>query len=172
MERPGTRLAEMGLTVREALVDDQTETQQIRQVREEVLQRFATSTARRTLQPGHWLGSHWLTFALASVGAAGVFALWLWTRVPISFEVGGTGLAGRAGDLISAQPDEPTSVRFSEGSTLLLHQGGRMRVLATDGKGARVLVEHGTMEASIAPAHVGKKNWRWPTTRSSRPSAC
>jgi hypothetical protein len=161
MERPGTRLAEMGVTVREALVDDQVDAQEIRQVREEVLQRFATSTTRRALRPAHWLGSHWLTFALASVGAAGAFALWLWTRTPISFEVSGTGVAGRPGDLISALPDEPTSLRFSEGSMLLLHQGGRVRVLATDGKGARVLVEHGTVEADIAPAHVGKKNWRF-----------
>jgi len=50
-------------------------------------------------------------------------------------------------------------LNFSEGSSVVLHEGGRVRVLATNTKGARLLIEDGTVDASIAPARIGKKRW-------------
>jgi hypothetical protein len=158
MERPGTGLAELGETVRVALMDDLAEAHEIRQVREEMLQRFAVSSAQKDLRGGG-LARHGRLFLLAGVTTAGVLALWMWMRMPITFEVAGT--PGRSGDLVSAAPEAPTTMRFSEGSSLQLHRGGRVRVLAMDDRGARVLVEHGVVDAAIAPAWVGKKRWRF-----------
>jgi hypothetical protein len=50
-------------------------------------------------------------------------------------------------------------LRFSEGSSIILHESTRLRVLTTDTRGARMLIEDGTVDASIASARIGKKHW-------------
>jgi TolA-binding protein len=52
-------------------------------------------------------------------------------------------------------------LQFSEGSSVILHEGTRLRVLATDARGARMLIEDGTVDASIVSARIGKKHWNF-----------
>ena len=57
---------------------------------------------------------------------------------------------GQLGDVIEATDGRAVPVSFSEGSTLLLHPGGRIRVLSLERDDARVLVEDGVVDATIA----------------------
>ena len=83
---------------------------------------------------------------------------------PISFQVdsdaGPAAIAGTAGDLIEANAVVPTAIRFSEGSSIVLERGGRMRVLALESNGARVLVEKGAADVAIAHRR-GPGRWRF-----------
>jgi TolA-binding protein len=104
-----------------------------------------------------------LSFGL--VGATAVAAAVLvWYRLPISFQVdsdaGPSAVAGNAGDLIEANAAVPTAVRFSEGSSIVLERGGRLRVLSLESNGARVLVEKGAADVAIAHRR-GPGKWRF-----------
>ncbi len=162
MERPEAKLAEFGMAVREALSAESAATEEIRRARVGFLQQFA----ERTKASGGWdhrAGtSRWRILLLAGATAAGVAALLLWTTArPVTFLVGQSGAPGRIGDLINAATERQVPLHFSEGSSLLLHAGARLRVLATDKRGARVLLEDGTVDASIAAARFGKKLWNF-----------
>ena len=162
MERPETKLTEFGAAVRQALSSECHESAEIRMARAGFLQQVAARNATATRRWAHrWRLRPWPALLLAGAGATAalLIGLWTWSRLPISFEVGATAVAGHPGDLISAPKSEPTSLRFSEGSSLVLHEEGRLRVLATEPKGARVLVEEGTLEVNIVPARAGKKHW-------------
>ena len=162
MERPETKLTEFGAAVRQALSSECHESAEIRMARAGFLQQVAARNATATRRfAHHWRLRPWPSLLLAGAGATAaiLIGLWTWSRLPISFEVGATAVAGHPGDLISAPKSEPTSLRFSEGSSLVLHEEGRLRVLATEPKGARVLVEEGTLEVNIVPARAGKKHW-------------
>jgi len=63
------------------------------------------------------------------------------------------------GDVVQAPGSEAVPLRFSEGSTIVLHEGGRARVLTADAAGARVLLESG--EADVAIAHRAQSATRW-----------
>ena len=52
-----------------------------------------------------------------------------------------------------------TALRFSEGSSIVLDKGSRLRVLSTESNGARVLIESG--RADVAIAHRGTRKARW-----------
>jgi transmembrane sensor len=164
MERPETKLAEFGAAIREALSSECHDSAEIRTARAGFLQHVAGRNARAAQGWTHrWRTRRWPLLLLAGAGAAtaALFGVWSWSQLPVSFEVGPTAVAGRPGDLVVASPPQPTPLRFSEGSSLLLHEGGRLRVLATEAKGARVLVEEGTLDVSIVPARVGKKRWNF-----------
>jgi len=114
------------------------------------------TTRRVERAPGRRAG--WLVgaraLALGLGGAAAVAAAVLvWARLPISFQVdsdaGPAAVAGNAGDLIEATGVVPTAVRFSEGSSIVLERGGRLRVLSLESNGARVLVEKGAADVAI-----------------------
>ena len=51
-------------------------------------------------------------------------------------------------------------MRFSEGSSIVLERGGRLRVLALESNGARVLVEKGAADVAIAHRR-GPGKWRF-----------
>jgi transmembrane sensor len=155
MERPEAKLAELGAAVREALAAESASSEEIRVARAGFLQHVATRNAAaswRLRAPARRS-----TILLCAGAAAAALMAWAWTRLPVTFEVGVTAVAGHTGDLVSAHASTP--LRFSEGSTVVLREGGRLRVLATEPKGARVLVEDGTVDVSIVPARVGKKRW-------------
>jgi transmembrane sensor len=162
MERPEAQLAELGAAVREALAAASEESAQIRLARAGFLDEVAARNAAaakpwaRQMRARRW---PFLLLAGAGATAAVLVGIWTWSRLPVRFEVGPKAVAGRPGDLVSAPEAEPTPVRFSEGSSLVLHEGGRLRVLATEPAGARVLVEDGTVDVHIAPARLGKKHW-------------
>jgi TolA-binding protein len=86
-------------------------------------------------------------------------ALWTWTARPVTFQVGASGAPGRIGDLVYGATQGLVPLRFSEGSSVILHEDARLRVLATDTRGARMLIEDGAVDASIASARIGKKHW-------------
>jgi TolA-binding protein len=161
MERPETQLAEFGAAVREALAAESSASAEIRLARAGFLQQVATKNAAAANWPRRAPARRWRFLLLAGATAAGAIALWTWTRLPVTFQVGASGAPGQPGHLVIALGTTPTPLRFSEGSSLMLAEGGRLRVLATDPKGARVLVEDGTVDVSITPARVGKKQWNF-----------
>jgi len=163
MERAEAKLDELGAAVRQTLAAERNEASDIRRGRDAFLQRVAERNAAAAQGWLHRASSRrrWSVLLLAGAGATAALAvgLWTWSNVPVGFRVGPTAATGHAGDLVSAAEGQPTALRFSDGSSLALHQGGRLRVLATEPKGARVLVEEGTVDVSITPARVGNKRW-------------
>jgi transmembrane sensor len=159
MDPSDSTLEHIGRRLREALAVEGTPAEDVRRAREGFVQEIATrnargamlSTAKRTRLRLRWA-------LLAGTLATGVAGFWLWPRAPISFRVSGDS-AGRFGDLVEASLPAPTPLRFSEGSMLQLHHGGRLRVLSADPRGARVLVENGVLDASIAHPTGKKVNW-------------
>jgi TolA-binding protein len=132
--------------------------------------RFVDHVARRNLgrSPGRRFNS-WLSglrgLSIGLGGAAAVAAaVFVWWRLPISFQIdsdaGPAAIAGTAGDLIEANAIVPTAVRFSEGSSIVIERGGRMRVLSLASNGARVLVEKGAADVAITHRH-GPGKWRF-----------
>jgi hypothetical protein len=99
----------------------------------------------------------WLPIVVAASVAAGVAAFFVVTR-PVTFQIG-EARPGQLGSVIEATDGRTVPVSFSEGSTLSLHDGGRIRVLSVERGDARVLVEDGVVDASIA--HRGGAPTRW-----------
>ena len=159
MERPEAKLAEFGSAVREALAAEAATADEIRQARAGFLHHFAARSGARVGWARRAGASRWRMLLLAGATAAGAVALWTWTARPVTFQVGTSGGLGQTGDLIHGPPRGLVPLRFSEGSSVILHEGGLMRVLATDTKGARLLIEDGTVDASIASARLGRKHW-------------
>ena len=104
-------------------------------------------------------GCRWLFSASVAAGAAG---LWIWTR-PVTFQIG-EARQGQLGDVIEAADGRTIPVSFSEGSTLSVLHGGRIRVLSVKPGDVRVLVEDGVVDASIAHRQAAARrggNSRW-----------
>ena len=99
----------------------------------------------------------WLPIVVSASVAAGAAALLAFTR-PATFQIG-EARPGQLGSVIEATDGRTVPVSFSEGSTLLLHDGGRIRVLSLKRGDTRVLVEDGVVDASIA--HRGGAPTRW-----------
>ena len=99
----------------------------------------------------------WLSLVAASALAAGAAAVWILTR-PVMFQIGETR-QGQLGSVIEATDGRAVPISFSEGSKLLLHPGGRIRVLSLKRDDARVLVEDGVVDATVA--HRGGATTRW-----------
>jgi hypothetical protein len=122
--------------------------------------RAAIATARRSfLAPPPALRAPLLrprTLALlaAACGALLVVLSWAW-RSPrsLSFQVAAAAARpGVVGEWVAAEPGAPVALRFSEGSTLGLAPGARMRVTTTNPRGADVLIERGAVHAVITHA--------------------
>lgn len=151
-------MSEVGLAIRQALESETDAEADIRSARAELL--HAVTHAEPPRPPRSTISLLFdprvlLTF-LAPLAAA---ALWVfWISRPISFSVNDSTSA-RLGDLVEVASPEPVPLRFSEGSSLVLQQGSRARVLAADANGARVLLEAGEAEVSIKH-RVGQKA-RW-----------
>jgi len=158
MDRPEEKLAEFGSAVRQALAAESATTEEIRLARAGFLNHFSS---RRVRGDGVSRTAAWRILLLAGAMAAGAVALWTWTARPVTFQVGSSGAPGQTGDLVRGATQGLVPMRFSEGSSVILHEDARLRVLATDAKGARLLVEDGTVDASIASARIGKKQWRF-----------
>ncbi len=157
MERREESLDRLGAHVREALQADSA-SEEIRLGRSEFLDevgRRNTATSRtRWLRPKK---GRWLVLAFATSFAASAAGLWLWFR-PVSFQVGETR-PGLVGDVIESSDGTSTPLHFSEGSTVVLHEGARMRVLSLETGAARVLVESGVVDATIAHRKTGRTRW-------------
>ena len=156
MERADSKLAALGNSVREMLSFECAGRQEIRQARADFLQQIVTRSVRDTRRPQRWRMA-----LLGGSVALGALALWMWTQRPLRFEVGAQRQAGRTGDLVRATSSVPALLLFSDGSSLMLRQGGSLRVLDTNAKGARVLVEDGTVDVQVPHGRLGKKKWRF-----------
>jgi TolA-binding protein len=155
----------LGKKIRAALDGENAASDDVRQGRKHFIDYVATRDVRRPSgRRLAWLpGLRGLSFGF--VGAAAVAAAVLvWMRLPISFQVdsdsGPVAVAGNPGDLIEANAVVPTAVRFSEGSSIVLERGGRLRVLSLEANGARVLVEKGAADVAIAHRRAPSK-WRF-----------
>ncbi len=159
MERPEKKLAEFGSAVRDALTAEAATNEEIREARAGFLQHFAARSKSDAGWERRSAGSRWRILVLAGATIAGAVALWAWTTRPITFQVGASGTPGQTGDLVRGASEGLVPVRFSEGSSVILHEGTRLRVLATDTHGAHMLIEDGTVDASITSATLGKRHW-------------
>jgi TolA-binding protein len=162
MEPREAELNRVGKRIRAALDVEAPSSDEVRLGRS----RFVDHVTRRVVKrvSGGWLtGARGISFGLAGAAAVAA-AVVVWWRLPISFQVdsdaGPAAVAGTAGDLIEANAVVPTAVRFSEGSSIVLERGGRLRVLSLQSDGARVLVEKGAADVAIAHRRAPGK-WRF-----------
>jgi hypothetical protein len=71
----------------------------------------------------------------------------------VSFAVGSPAVHGTVGEWIAAGSAAPIPLRFSEGTSFTLEPGAKLRVTATTANGAEVLLEQGSVAASVV--HTG-----------------
>lgn len=169
MEPREAELAAIGEAIRAALDADCAASNDIREARSRVIREVTRPKANGwPARAWRWVGWHpRIARCTAAALATGLITagVGLWMQMPISFEVdradavGQAGEAGEVGDAIEALGQVPVALRFSEGSAIVLEQGGRARVLSAESAGARVLLEAGTAEASIR--HRAGHGTRW-----------
>ncbi|MEO5727178.1 MAG: FecR domain-containing protein [Byssovorax sp.] len=75
----------------------------------------------------------------------------------LSFAVGSPPTQGTVGEWIAASSDRPIVVRFSEGTSLTLAPSAKLRITETTSHGAGVLLEQGSVEASVVHTGAGTK---------------
>ncbi len=92
---------------------------------------------------------------LAAACAVCAMLVWLVVRRPtaLSFAVGSPPMSGTVGEWISAGNEGSRLVRFSEGTSLILASNAKLRITETTPHGAGVLLEQGSVEASVV--HTG-----------------
>jgi transmembrane sensor len=146
--------------VQHVLADDPDASDEIKRGRAafiaEVERRNARSSARRGTRPGR---RYWLPLGFAASLAAGAAGLWFLMRAA-TFQVG-EAREGSIGDVIEAVDGSVVPVSFSEGSTLMLHHGGRIRVLSLEAGATRVLVEDGVVDTTIVHRKTGRTKWEF-----------
>jgi hypothetical protein len=99
----------------------------------------------------------WLALSAAAT-VAFVLMLGLSMLEPeLRFDAGGK--RGGAGDWLAAPAHAALPVDFSDGSQLTLAETARARVTELDARGARVLLEHGKLQASVA--HAQRTRWQF-----------
>ena len=159
MDAPQSGLDPVGRVVEAALRTCSNPDEAIRQARVGFLEEFAARNSSRGARSRRPRFRAW-GLALAGVTAVSLtFGIARWSHRPITFQVGHSAANGRPGDLIEAPVGNPLPVQFSEGSSFLLDGGGRARVLATEVRGARVLIDSGEMEVAIARPNLRTGRW-------------
>jgi len=153
-------LTDIAARVRHALAEDPDASDEIRSGRAA----FLAEVERRNLPPrssraATQLNRYWLPLGFAASIAIGAAGLWLWTRAG-TFQIG-ESREGSIGDVIEAADGRVVPVSFSEGSKLVLHDGGRIRVLSVEAGATHVLVEDGIVDASIVHRQTGRTKWEF-----------
>ena len=164
MDAREAELSRVGKKIRGALdAEAASSTRELRLTRRRFIDHVTTRDTGACDRPAMVLADarRSVRWARPAVVGAVVFG---WTRLPISFQVisdaAPGAVAGTAGDVVEANAVVPTAVRFSEGSSIVLERGGRLRVLALESNGARVLVEKGAADVAIAHRRSPGK-WRF-----------
>jgi transmembrane sensor len=166
MEPAEAKLIRAGKKIRGALDDGGNAAEELRAERNRLVETITMRNAR-AIRGGGWSLLPGRRGIFVGVGAAiaAAAAVLLWLQIPISFRIAGGALAGaagvpgRTGDVVEADDGASTALQFSEGSSIVLDKGSRLRVLSTESNGARVLIESG--RADIAIAHRGTRKARW-----------
>jgi transmembrane sensor len=165
MDARETELSRVGKRIRTALdAESASSGEEIRMNRNRFIDHVATRDASRmSRRRPSFFTARGISFGLTGAAAIAAAVL-VWSRLPISFQIdsdaGPAAVSGTAGDLIEANAVVPRAVRFSEGSSIVLERGGRLRVLALQSDGARVLVEKGAADVAIAHRR-GPGRWRF-----------
>ncbi len=164
-------LAAIGSAIRAELDSSSATSEHLRTARAGLIHYVTLPKQRGTVDElRHWMHLRSLRaryIAAACAGAGAAVSLWVWFRLPISFQIARTGtseradIPGRVGDPIEATGPAPVALRFSEGSSVVLEQGGRARVLSAESAGARVLLETGTAEVSIVHRSQRPTHWNF-----------
>lgn len=88
-----------------------------------------------------------MLLSAAALLAAVALVVTLWPGADLRYYV-----AGAVADEGYVQAStEPATIHFSDGTSMVVAPGGASRVIDVDGDGARVLVEHGEVEARVVP---------------------
>jgi transmembrane sensor len=119
----------------------------------------AVATARRrwleSPQAAPWLANRRhaaFVLAAACVFCAAFVAFLIRRPSALSFAVGSPPTRGTVGEWIAAGSEGPNVVRFSEGTRLTLAPSAKLRITETTAHGAGVLLEQGSVEASVVHA--------------------
>ena len=156
MEPAKPDLIEVGRSIREAFDAEDNAVEALRGGRARLLEKIATRGMARSLRSASSL-RRTLFASVAALSA--VAAVVVWMRLPVSFRVGSS--PGRVGDVIEANGESPLGVQFSEGSSILAEKGARLRVLAAESAGARVLLEDGPLDVAIVHQRRHATRWRF-----------
>ena len=158
MESAERELTNFGNNVQNALAREDNPAEAFRAGRERLLDHVARTMSRSGQSDFDWVSPRRLVWisSLTVACAAMVLAL-IWVRRPLSFQVGDR--PGRLGDVVEVTGGDPLGVRFSEGSSIDVRDGGRLRVLSTERSGARVLLENGPLDVAIV--HQQRRATRW-----------
>jgi hypothetical protein len=152
-------LEDVARRVREVLADDPDAGDELRRTRSAVLGMVERRKPASPFLRSSPLPRRSLLLAFSASVAAGAAALWIWTRPP-TFEIG-EARPGGLGDVVEATDGRVVPVSFSDGSALVLRDGGRIRVLTLDAAAARVLVEEGVVDASVVHRQARKTRWEF-----------
>jgi TolA-binding protein len=159
MDPADEQLDRVARSIRDALAAESHAVEDIRVARTYFLEGFASRTSRRANRYSFASLRNWRAWAAVAATATAVVSFWVWRQLPISFRSNVPAISTTPGDLIEASNVRAVPLDFSEGSSVILHEGGRMRVIAADSAGARVLVESGTVDVSIAHRRLGRTRW-------------
>jgi len=153
-------LTDITASARRVLAEDPRASDEIRSGRvaflKEVERRNLPSSGRRAARQRN---RFWLPVGFSASIAVAAVGLWLWAR-PSTFQIGETH-DGRIGDVIEAADGRVVPVSFSEGSSLLLRDGGRIRVLSLEAGATQVLAEDGIVDATIVHRKAGPTKWEF-----------
>lgn len=158
MESTEPDIEAIGHGLREALAGEFSEDEQIRRARigfvQEVSRRSSSPSSSRSWRLPR---RRWLPWALTASLCAGAAGTLFWSR-SVSFEVDGVR-SGRVGEVIESTEGRSTPVHFSEGSSVLLQGRSRMRVLSLATEAARIVVDDGVLDVSIAHRKARRTRW-------------
>jgi len=140
------RLADLGRVVSETS-DRLTDPTTVATARRRWLQSPQAAPPRASRRP--------VSFVLAAACVLCAALVTLLVRRPsaLSFAVDASSTRGTVGEWIAAGSEGPRVVRFSEGTSLTLAPSAKLRITETTAHGAGVLLEQGSVEASVV--HTG-----------------
>ncbi len=145
------RLADLGKVVSETS-DRLTDPTALATARRRWLESPQAASPRASRRPASFV------FAAACVLCAALVTFLIRRPSALSFAVDASSTRGTVGEWIAAGSEGPRVVRFSEGTSLTLAPSAKLRITETTAHGAGVLLEQGSVEASVV--HTGTDT-RW-----------
>jgi transmembrane sensor len=156
MDSPKTELRRLGERIQEALEVETRPAEQLRVARSGLMDRVTNGRSRRPKSATRLRYAGAAVFGTFALAAA---VMLLWPR-PITFVTDARDGA-EVGDVLEARHERRLRVAFSEGSVMSLRAGARARVLGSEASGARVLLEGGVADVSIAHPVGRAVRWRF-----------